>query len=325
MRKNKRKIPRELLSTSDVPPGTFAAIDLQSKKLFIPLDAMLDTRALHRGGVPSICRVFFKGRCRQGANCFQAHAVESVVEKLRAIALNEPSCCKQHGAVSDDADIDRKTILIVKDQNGKVVCSATIDQTMMTKGLRKLIKSQSSDENAQKEVQVIIPAASLCRQHSISVQGQSCCCFSNECMFVHLCRQIDCTSSRSGESETAVKDNTQKAQIVDKVSRTISECGVAQVAQFTTHDTPLMLPPNSLQPDHSPLPIIEVCPINDDAKAPDGQSELSSLSFALGPTHVSNSSSCNFSCFSKSIEFTKHGCVWRHNPYAQCSLPTVEF
>lgn len=183
--------PHTWLKAVGAPPGTFPVIDPHSKRLFIPMNGMRESRALHREGVPSLCCLYLEGRCRQGANCYQAHADPDIVKALRPGALSQPTCCPLHGSVlqgqigsvpppllasallSVVADAAKKDAgpRAVRDATSgppRILASMPMSQVNYTTGLRILIDSQFLQHQQQQATYpqpFLIPSAQNGSQH----------------------------------------------------------------------------------------------------------------------------------------------------------------
>lgn len=207
--RKKRKSPQWLFSEENIPFGTFAVIDPFSRMLFVPLFFMHDTLAMHRPGVPSLCRLFLRGRCRQGTSCFQAHADVDVISHLREAALREPTCCVFHGArgVIDCAPNDME-IVVVKDDTQEEVLRTTLAHTARTKGLRLLLEKKLFDNTLGNPNTLVVLSSFLCRLHT----SCPCCRFGHDCNFIHLCREKVGEMNDVKKTEESVNENIQEAQ-----------------------------------------------------------------------------------------------------------------
>ncbi|KAK7195056.1 hypothetical protein NESM_000428400 [Novymonas esmeraldas] len=325
--RNRRRATQEgrplqnVLSTDGVPPGTFAVIDPFSKRLFIPLESMQDTRAMHRKGVPSLCRVFLEGRCRQGANCFQAHANVDVVLELRARALAEPTCCCLHGAASDTTGIDPSLRLVVRNDDGETVGWAQLRQTVVTNGLRTLIGAQASAAGMPGPAEVIVPTSALCRLHN-GADGLPCCRFESECNFVHLCRQV--MSHIDQRREAAKVEAHLTANMPPAVRPPEAHTEALMTVLDTTVHRPAASPilmrlppassvtvPMSVSANLGITPTIRFDPLALAATAPSPMPDGSAPLMGRSPL------------MARSFSSTASGLVWRHNPYNSSHASSV--
>lgn len=297
---------QNLLNPGDAPPGTFAVLDPMSKKLFIPLESMIDTRAMHREGVPSLCRIYLEGRCRQGSNCFQAHAATDVIERLRAVALAEPTCCQGHGAPSDTSNTPPDLAVVFKNDAGELVLRTSLLQLTVTNGLRGMIATQvtaAGTSNPLKAPEVIVPVSSLCRMHS-GVDGSRCCRFEGDCNFVHVCRelipQLTCgpvsSPTKAVEVEVPAVGQPASPPIASPLKRPPPLCSSVSVplsASACFVDTPPIR--------FETVNLACTAPIRPDGTVPMGVSPVLSRSFSSTPS----------------------GLVWRHNPYGSSRASSV--
>ncbi|AIN99942.1 hypothetical protein LPMP_283100 [Leishmania panamensis] len=325
--RNRRKGPPEgrsvqnVLSTDGIPPGTFAVIDPLSKRLFIPLESMLDTRAMHRKGVPSLCRVFLEGRCRQGTNCFQAHANIDLVLELRAKALAVPTCCALHGSPSDMSGIDPTLRLVVRNDDGETVGLARLRQALVTNGLRTLIAAQVSAVGMPAPVDVVVSTAALCRSHS-GADGSPCCRFEGECNFVHLCRHVVAQINQRREAVKAEEHLAAPVLAVGKHSETCQDefMTVPDMASNRPTSSPLQLRsqpastvmvPMSVSANLGVTPSIRFDPLALAVTAPSAMPDSGALLMGRSPL------------MSRSFSSTPSGLVWRHNPYNSSHASSV--
>ncbi|KAG8345073.1 hypothetical protein ERJ75_001247800 [Trypanosoma vivax] len=294
-KKGKRRSPQRLLSADSAPPGTFPVIDTLSKMLYIPQSEMLDTLAVHRRGVPTLCRLFLEGRCRQGNLCHQAHANICVVQKLREIALREPTCCRQHFALSDTSGIPPDLrIAVVGKKKGEKLFVCSLDNLAVTRGLRALIRKRFGGTFSEEPV-LNVPVSSLCRLHNTC----QCCRFGQECNFVHICRQY-CMQLKASDTESDAEKSVVAAPIEDD---------------------------DIFAPTRSPLPLRTRAPSL--SNEGDGQLGSTAGQFVFprpffinrqqnmggdasspGTPRLETSPAMSRSCTSTSL-----GVVWRHNPY----------
>ncbi|CAJ1990461.1 hypothetical protein conserved [Leishmania donovani] len=325
--RNRRRGPPEgrsvqnVLSTDGIPPGMFAVIDPLSKRLFIPLESMLDTRAMHRKGVPSLCRVFLEGRCRQGTNCFQAHANIDLVLELRAKALAEPTCCALHGAPSDNSGIDPALRLIVRNDDGETVGCAQLPQTLVTNGLRTLIAAQTSAAGMQAPVDVVVPTSALCRLHS-GADGSPCCRFEGECNFVHLCRQLMAHIDQQRATVKVEKHLTAPVMAIGRPPEanyeefmTVLDKGfhgsASSPLQMRSQPASSVTVPMSVSANLGVTPPIRFDPLALAATAPSPTPDNGVLLLGRSPL------------MSRSFSSTASGLVWRHNPYNSSHASSV--
>ncbi|GET90249.1 hypothetical protein, conserved [Leishmania tarentolae] len=326
-KRNRRRGPPEgrsvqnVLSTDGIPPNMFAVIDPLSKRLLIPLESMQDTRAMHRKGVPSLCRVFLEGRCRQGANCFQAHANIDLVLELRARALAEPTCCALHDGQSSLPVIDSSQRLVVQNDDGETVVSVHMSQTLVTNGLRTLIAAQTSAAEMQAPLDVVVPTSALCRLHS-GADGSPCCRFEGECNFVHLCRQV---AAQIDQKRGTAKGETHLPAPVFAIGKppeanheefiTVLDKGFHAPSfsplQGRSQPAPSVAVPMSVSANLSVTPPIRFDPLALAATAPSPMPDNSALLMGRSPL------------MARSFSSTASGLVWRHNPYNSSRASSV--
>lgn len=311
---------QNVLSTDGIPPGTFAVIDPFSKRLFIPNEAMLDTRAMHRQGVPSLCRVFLDGRCRQGSNCFQAHANADVVANLRLAALEEPTCCAFHGARSDSTGLDPSLTLLFKNDDGDTVLRARLEETVVTNGLRTLIAAQANAVGMMSPTEVAVPTSSLCRLHS-GQAGAPCCRFEGECNFVHLCREL--VPRTEPQMSLAAATPSYAPPLVSVVASGPAPDEVITMMDATAHPPPMSaaqsrgMPassftvPMSVSANLGVTPPIRFDPFALAATAPSPLPDSSGPLMGRSPI------------MARSFSSTTSGLVWRHNPYNSSHASSV--
>lgn len=311
---------QNVLSTEGVPLGTFAVIDPRSKRLFIPIGCMVETRAMHRSGVPSLCCVFLEGRCRQGDNCFQAHADPSVVGALRAQALEEPSCCQYHGAHSNTSGIAAETVMAIKNDDGDIVVRVPLTQVVMTNGLRSLIEAQCSQESNGEAREIVVPTSSLCRLHSGTIDSP-CCRFEGECKFVHLCREIlplayksiptlevkDAAAAPASCMDSSANGQPSAPRLIGSLSATMTATP-SYAIQLNGASFPA---PMSVSTNLGVTPPIRFDPLALAATVPSpGPDPCTTL---LGHSPV----------MARSFSSTASGTVWRHNPYGSSFASSV--
>ncbi|RNF23489.1 uncharacterized protein Tco025E_02781 [Trypanosoma conorhini] len=295
----KPRPPRHLLSAEDAPWGTFAVIDPFSRMLFVPQASMCDTLAMHRPGVPSLCRLHMEGRCRQGNSCYQAHADVSVVGQLREAALQEPTCCAQHGAKSDVEGLATNLeVVVVGGDDTEQLLRTTPARLTVTKGFRFLVKKQTAEGGGEKPAVVLVPIDSLCRLHSSS----PCCRFGHECNYVHLCREL-------------VKQ-------LNEPSEPKADCRSKEEAAQATQPSPMGVLTVCCSPPRSNTKLVTLAT---ETEIPLGMSPLQILSCsgtffhrppATGMVSLSGSPKLGASpVMSRSYNSTSLGIVWRHNPY----------
>ncbi|CCW66278.1 unnamed protein product [Phytomonas sp. Hart1] len=202
------------------------AIDSQSTKLRIMLSATEPTQALRDDGlVPGLCRLYLKGRCRQGDLCHQVHADPNVVEILRQEALHAPSCCHLHGAKCNFESFPLGlTFTLVdslkdcpKSQNSSTskggsaqsgrTNKAETDPKEEAKSPSRSVRQKSLQQlptgtvisihslcptnylwalySQKVSSHIYLPKNKICREHQVGL-----CHFGEECNFLHLCREI---------------------------------------------------------------------------------------------------------------------------------------
>ncbi|EPY32170.1 hypothetical protein AGDE_08827 [Angomonas deanei] len=290
--------PQNILKVDNIPEGTFPVIDPYSKKLFVPLESMMDTRAMHREGVPSLCRIFLEGRCRQGTNCFQAHADTSVIQRLRSEALSQPSCCMAHGAPSSLGDIPEDLLIALKDDDESVVQEISVSEICVTNGFMLLFGAQRQEAELMNTPVVCVPVSALCRLHS-GHNGSPCCRFEAECNFVHVCREVVARIAAGKVTEMASTPTFANPPDIMPLEVTVSvSSGRRQMGS-----SPMIRLSNST--GASPL-------------GPPSGAIYSTLA-ATAPTGKEPSSPM----MSRSVNSTASGTVWRHNPYASSQVSSV--
>lgn len=209
--------PTDAVSTPglDSTQDYIYALDSATTKLKVPLSAVEPTKAFEDDGlVPGLCRLFLKGSCRQGPNCFQVHANPSVIEKLREEALQTPSCCHFHGAPWSFAGLPCGTTVTIEgweyEKENCLIIDGTDDSTH-----RRNLKPFNSENvpfggmeresgnyvlSAQNlsltnylwaqyknsgSMHLKVPSRKVCREH---LKGL--CRFGDACNFLHGCRAI---------------------------------------------------------------------------------------------------------------------------------------
>ncbi|KPA85064.1 hypothetical protein ABB37_01481 [Leptomonas pyrrhocoris] len=324
-RNRRRRAPegrpvQNILSTDGIPTGTFAVIDPFSKRLFIPTEAMLDTRAMHRKGVPSLCRVFLEGRCRQGSNCFQAHANVDVVTALRAAALEEPTCCALHGARSDASGLDLSLALLTQNDSGDTVLRARLEETVVTNGLRALIAAQANAVGMVAPTEVVVPTSSLCRLHS-GLAGAPCCRFEQECNFVHLCRQLVRRTEPQGG--LAAEDPPYVVPMISVIGSDPAPDEVMTMLDTATNHL-LTSSAQGRGPPASSFNVPMSVSANLGVTPPIRFDPLALAATAPSPTPDSGVQMMGRSpIMARSFSSTTSGLVWRHNPYNSSHASSV--
>jgi hypothetical protein len=162
-------------------------VDPISRKLKIPVEYVCETLARFRQGAPSLCMLYLNGRCRQGPNCHQVHAEPTVVLSLRAQAQQSLMCCMVHGdRAMLETDFPSKYVLQFQGGSGSII---PIDRLALTQGLSRFIDEYEQSHGTpipNAESVRLAPSVSLiCRLH-----GQDRCRFSEECKFLHLCKEL---------------------------------------------------------------------------------------------------------------------------------------
>ncbi|EPY32028.1 hypothetical protein STCU_03013 [Strigomonas culicis] len=287
---------------------------------------MIETRAMHRQGVPSLCRIFLEGRCRQGANCFQAHADTTAVAVLRKQALAQPSCCIAHGVQCVLSGIPIDVTIFIKADDESVLDSLRLSEVAMTNGLRTLISAQCTGASGPAEVYV--PISSLCRLHA-GHNGSPCCRFEGDCGFVHLCREVLARLKLA----SALADGL-KTPLCDTATPAPAEKAAAPESAAPLPMQLVTSPIAISVPDMAPKPPFEITASTPTARR--GQMSSSRLSTSVGVVRtppitfdpmalastapsIKDPQSFPFSMSpftSRSFSSTPNGVVWRHNPYA---------
>ncbi|ESS64138.1 hypothetical protein TcG_05958 [Trypanosoma cruzi] len=294
------RAPKHLLSAEDAPLGTFAVIDPFSRMLFVPQASMCDTHAMHRPGVPSLCRLHMEGRCRQGMSCYQAHADVTVVNQLRMAALREPTCCATHGARSDAEGIATNlAIIVVGNDDPEELQRTTLARIAVTKGFRILLQKQAAEGGVAEPNAVTVTVDSLCRLH----YSGPCCRFGHECNYVHLCREL--------VAEIHKRRNEKKSEPRNR-----------DEAPQPTQPSPTGALTTCYSPPRSNTKLLTLGP---EADCSIGVSPVQFFScsgnfltrpMAAGTVSLSGSPKLGTSpVLSRSYNSTSFGIVWRHNPY----------
>ncbi|ORC86965.1 uncharacterized protein TM35_000241150 [Trypanosoma theileri] len=315
--KGRRGTPKYLLSAEDTPEGTFAVIDPLSQRLFVPQTSMIDTLAMHRAGVPSLCRLYLQGRCRQGNSCFQAHADANVVQQLREVALKEPTCCEKHGAKSDTTGVPKDVMVIVTENNDQgCLLRTTLAYVTMTKGLRALLKRHLPEDDSAESV-VVVPLSSLCRLHG----SGPCCRFGHECNFVHLCRDL-IAEFKNRENESDHENVTTSQALTTPPSLTLPPPPPPPPLLLQVTDaSPVVLSPSqsntkNLTVQNEPTLFMGISPV----QFASSQSIFLGKHTGNGVVSLSGTPKLSTSpALSRSYNSTSLGIVWRHNPYGGTS------
>ena len=155
-------------------------IDPLTRKLEIPRAAIHPTKALARDTVSSLCMLYLEKRCRQGHDCNQIHADPETVEAIRTTVVQRPTCCQFHG------DIHKENFKKFPHWEGKSVrvdgLVLPLDRVAYTQGLQR---SMDGDNPFTEDSIVTISPSFVCR-----LQAGGHCRYSEECKFVHLCREF---------------------------------------------------------------------------------------------------------------------------------------
>lgn len=175
---------------------TLEVIDPVSGKLKIPAASVLNTKAIHRGGTPSLCLLFQAGQCRQGSKCHQAHADPKVVSQLRLDVMSQPTCCLEHGHCNAQLLVPTCIELTINTRGGGSYV-VPFSRLAATVGLQSLFEKQGS-------LQLFAGEASICSLHAA---GR--CKYAKECKFLHICRET-LASVKVEEVPVKLKDASQK-------------------------------------------------------------------------------------------------------------------
>ena len=165
--------------------AAISVVDPMTRKLVIPCDAILETRAHQRASIPSLCQLFLQGRCRQGFYCHQVHADPAVVDHLRQQVQSLPLCCVTHGDEDHtEGSSDSRAILIpsLKWNDGLV----PIARFSFTRGLQNVLQ-QNLTTVFRNEIAIVASGSdsNICRLHVLDR-----CRFAEDCKFLHVCKEI---------------------------------------------------------------------------------------------------------------------------------------
>lgn len=305
---------QNVLCAAGSPPGTFPVIDPHSKKLFIPLESMIDTRAMHREGVPSLCRIYIQGRCRQGNNCFQAHANTDTVLRLRAAALAQPSCCPSHGAPSNTMGLPQGLLITIRNDEGQTMARLVLPQLCVTNGLHTLVVAQSVAASPAAP-EVVVPTSQLCRLHA-GHGGSQCCRFGDACSFIHVCRVV--STELDGKDSAEGLAVCPPPNVVPPMPETAIppppplEMGMQLPPRQVIHRMGMSITvpvPMSASVGYAGTPPLNFDPLALAATAPLHGENIITYSLGMSPV--------------RSFSSTPNGLVWRHNPYGSSKTSSV--
>lgn len=168
-----------------LPSGGKAMIvvDPMTRKLTIPYEHILETRAQLRGSIPSLCQLFLAGRCRQGEMCHQVHADPAIIDILRQQVERLPICCVVHGDTdhTKGADDAREVVVEGLSWNGGAI---PLNRLSYTAGLAKVMEMHERNSPNAK-VMVASHNISICRLHVMDR-----CRFAEDCKFLHVCKEV---------------------------------------------------------------------------------------------------------------------------------------
>ena len=174
---NKASLPPAVSYFSELAGGRcMTVVDPLSRKLQIPCEAIAETRAQQRLGIPSLCMLFQLGRCRQGINCHQVHADPNVVNVLRSRALEVRTCCGEHG--DQLANEIPENFRCYQLHIAGFPSLLPLHKLAVTVGLKRLLQESCSEV-------VTVPPSMVCRLH-----GLDRCRFAEDCKFLHICKEL---------------------------------------------------------------------------------------------------------------------------------------
>jgi hypothetical protein len=204
-----------------MPDGRPAMIvvDPLTRKLVIPLEHVLETKAVLRNSIPSLCQLYLAGRCRQYNLCHQVHADPFVVHQLRMQVERLPMCCVDHG--DDDFTFGLSEYRVVK-LPGRIGQTVPMRSLSITNGLRSLL--QAADAAEAPLIDLSHSGISLCRLHLIDR-----CRFAEDCKFLHVCKQLVSVDELPPPSPPAVLPSYHCAHVVQlragDLLATTARCG----------------------------------------------------------------------------------------------------
>lgn len=178
------------LAAASVVPGhmqdeCMVVVDPMTRKLPLPWECILPTRAQQRASIPSLCQLFLQGRCRQGFNCHQVHADPLVVERLRMQVQSLPVCCTTHGdGDHTDGPHDPRLILVsnLLWNDGLI----PIHRLSNTVGLQRIVQmNQVVLVGDRPAIAATGSFANICRLHVVDR-----CRFAEDCKFLHVCKHV---------------------------------------------------------------------------------------------------------------------------------------
>lgn len=266
---------------------TILVVDPQTRKLSIPLAAVLPTQALNRPDrVPSICMLFLCGRCRQGTNCHQLHADPVIVEQLRSDASQRMSCCPEHGEEVSTPTLHEVAPAITKINLEGFLFAA--GRVATTNGIRRAV-TDCYDAAGTPDT-LTITRSQVCRLH---VQGR--CRYAEDCNFIHLCRPY-----------TSAPENAElNAMLNAATPKQLTRAGFYRSTPGQQY-SPMMVPPSPLYSGMPATPVFG----NDSMMPLDAQEDSAETTPPSTPA------------LNDSIRRTPVGVAWRHEPYSwQCVSP----
>lgn len=259
--------------------GMAIVIDPATRKMQVPLAALMPTKAVHRQGIPSLCLLFIAGRCRQGSSCHQVHCDPSVVEVLRTASAAVPTCCLTHGDINASRMhptwLDRELVV----QGIRI----PLRQVGFTKGGERIMTDHIALRGAACTDPIPVDTALVCRQH-----GTGSCRYSEDCKFLHPCQKI-VTQQLAAFIATAPPDRKQapslqhhslhhQLQSQQQQPMLVSAAPQSHMQMFTPmlqHMAPMPMP---MQPTFYPMmPQMMMSPVQSPFQTPHG-------SIALGHT-----------------------------------------
>ncbi|ORC87928.1 uncharacterized protein TM35_000191720 [Trypanosoma theileri] len=177
-------------------------VDPKTRKLLIPENYVLPTRAQQRTTIPSLCQLFVENRCRFGSQCHQVHADLTVVNELRNQVKSLPQCCTLHGdedigGVMQEGSWLSNVVVHIPESTyeggyiplsrvGYTVPLARMLNELPIEAFRPLNPyEQTSEDGRPPRVVLEADTIPICRLHSTSR-----CSYAEECNFLHLCKEV---------------------------------------------------------------------------------------------------------------------------------------
>jgi hypothetical protein len=228
------------------------AMDYESRKLQIPLSAVVPTKGTQRGGCAALCVLYGEGKCRRGAECNQVHAQATVVARLREEAARITDCCAFHGDPAGDALLRQCHSPIFHTLEGIRVSGIAIPRNRIAftigllRSFEKHLQDDAGETNASQPPSTTV-AASESFSGELSIQSDNAapsaavasrkkavaatsiqlsvtfvcrlhaaghCRFGPECRFAHICKDL-CSSTLAQVVQPMVSslDRTRTAKV----------------------------------------------------------------------------------------------------------------